>query len=143
MKRSGHGQSCRGKWTPTYYSWAAMIQRCTNPSRNVYNLYGGRGICVCDEWKNFTNFFDDMGERPVGCSLDRINCDGDYTPANCKWHSYKTQARNRRNNKLSIEAAAEIRSRYEVGNISSRRLAAIFGVSKTMILFIVNGRQWT
>ena len=88
-----HGHAA-GRFTPTYRSWAAMIQRCTNPLRPSWKHYGGRGISFCQRWGTFDNFLGDMGERPKGTSLDRVDVDGNYTPANCRWADGKTQARN-------------------------------------------------
>jgi hypothetical protein len=81
----------------TYSSWAMMIQRCTNPRLNRYHRYGGRGISVCTEWMDFTVFLRDMGERPPGCSLDRIDNNLGYTKANCRWSTPREQAMNRSN----------------------------------------------
>ena len=93
--RHGHNRKV-GRKTPTYLSWDNMIQRCTNPNRPEYPYYGGRGITVCDRWRSYENFLADMGERPDGLTLDRINNDGNYEPGNCRWADRETQVRNRR-----------------------------------------------
>jgi len=83
---------------PVYKIWTAMKDRCQNPNCKGYDLYGRRGICVCERWQKFENFYADMGDRPDGKSLDRINNDGPYAPWNCEWRDNKGQSRNRRNN---------------------------------------------
>lgn len=75
-----HGHSVGGHASPTYQSWQAMIKRCTNPQYIDWHRYGGRGITVCPEWRDFRNFLKDMGIRPAGKTLDRINNDGNYEP---------------------------------------------------------------
>ena len=94
-----HGHARKGFKSRTYSSWNAMHSRCYRKSYPFYEIYGGRGIVVCDQWKNnFKNFLSDMGERPEGKTLDRINSDGNYEPSNCRWATPKEQIHNRRKN---------------------------------------------
>lgn len=80
-----------------YHSWSAMKARCYNPNESSYKNYGGRGITVCDRWlESFENFYEDMGERPDGMTLERVNVDGNYCKENCVWASKTQQCFNRR-----------------------------------------------
>ncbi len=82
--------------TSAYKTWGGMIQRCTNLNNDSYRHYGGRGITVCKEWLKFEGFYRDMGDRPEGMSLDRIDPNGNYEPSNCRWTTSLDQQRNRR-----------------------------------------------
>jgi hypothetical protein len=91
-----HGAACGGKTTPEYRSWHGLRGRCNNPTHQDYENYGGRGIRVCERWDRFENFLADMGSRPPGYSIERIDVNGHYEPANCKWIPLSEQSKNRR-----------------------------------------------
>lgn len=91
-----HGHGAVGRLTPTYRSWRAMIQRCNYRCQPNYANYGGRGIRVCDRWLKFENFLADMGERPDGLTLDRIDNERGYSKDNCRWATRAQQDSNRR-----------------------------------------------
>lgn len=87
----------KAQWRPPEYRvWDSMKQRCSNPNNKKYHLYGGRGIRVCERWLDFSNFTKDMGRRPEGATIDRIDPDGDYGPGNCRWATYSEQNYNLR-----------------------------------------------
>ena len=100
--RSAKGEgNLNGNWvhgmsfTSTYMSWTAMKKRCLNPNHVHFDRYGGRGILICSRWlDSFQNFLADMGERPEGTSLDRIDPDGDYEPGNVRWATAREQRHN-------------------------------------------------
>lgn len=101
-KKEFHGHAANGSRSREYAAWADMIQRCHNCGNRRYAAYGGRGITVCDRWRNsFAAFISDMGPRPSpGHSLDRIDNNRGYEPSNCRWATMKTQGRNRCTNRL-------------------------------------------
>lgn len=94
----GHSRRVNGKNapTPTYVSWFHARARCNNPRIREWKNYGGRGIRMCDRWLKFENFLADMGLRPPGTTLDRIDNDRGYEPGNCRWATWDVQAVNRR-----------------------------------------------
>lgn len=86
----------RRSGTPEHTSWRKMKERCFNDKAAPWPWYGGRGITVCKRWMIFENFFADMGERPTGTTLDRIDPNGNYEPSNCRWADKQTQTRGQR-----------------------------------------------
>lgn len=91
-----HGHTPRREHSRTYVAWRSMRQRCENPKHKSYSLYGARGIRVCPRWREFPNFLADMGEKPRGLTLERINTNGNYEPGNCKWATWSEQRLNQR-----------------------------------------------
>lgn len=96
--------------TPTYTSWRKMRERCHNPRATQWAWYGARGITVCERWRHsFENFLADMGARPMGMTLDRIDPNGNYEPSNCRWELLKRQQRNQRKTiKLGCESLRDV-----------------------------------
>lgn len=94
MARHGHRKN--NSRTKTYNTWRAMRYRCNNKNHKSYGDYGGRGIKICERWDKFPNFLEDMGERPAGMSLDRIDNNGNYELSNCRWALHVDQCKNRK-----------------------------------------------
>jgi hypothetical protein len=115
-KNKTHGMS----ETSTYHIWAAMKNRCTSPNDKYWDRYGGRGITICDRWQKFENFYADMGGRPEGKQLDRIDNNKGYFPDNCRWATPRENASNQERSvriemgyiRLSLSDLAEL------GNVS-------------------------
>ena len=114
--------------TPTNRSWHKMRQRCNNPKATQWKWYGARGIRVCDRWNDpdfgFVRFVEDMGERPAGHTLDRINTDGHYEPGNCRWATHKQQILGQRKT-IVVQVGGE--------SVSVSEAARRLGVSATRI----------
>lgn len=128
-----HGHSGRGR-TPTYITWEAIKQRCQNPNAVGYEIYGGRGIKLCERWQSFSAFLADMGERPPGSTIDRIDVEGDYSPGNCRWASKREQANNRRNAR---------RITFEGQTHSVTEWARRHGMSRGVLFHRIFSSGWT
>jgi hypothetical protein len=126
-----HGQTPKGKPTPTYRSWYSMIERCSNPNTAHYDRYGGRGITVCQRWLAGEGdlgplecFIHDMGIRPIGMTLERRDNDKPYCKENCCWATRLEQARNRSTTNFHLHKGREmtLREIAEMEGITYERL---------------------
>lgn len=139
--RTRHGHAAGGI-SPEYKSWRAMLARCHTETATGYAAYGGRGITVCERWReDFRHFLADMGPRPPGTSIDRIDGSKGYEPSNCRWATRLEQSRNRNGVKLSLDDAKEIVRLVAAGE-SRRSVARRFGVSASSVERIALGIKW-
>lgn len=144
-----HGASRRGKITPTYRSWLAMRERVLSDKHHAYSRYGGKGVEICDRWLDgegsltaFECFLADMGTRPEGLSIDRIDTHGSYTPENCRWATAALQARNATDNKLTGIDVGILRSMAANDNASLSDLSRRFGISTQHAWRVKTGKRW-
>lgn len=121
-----------------------MLVRCGDPSDKGYPDYGGRGITVCERWRGphgFENFLADMGERPPGMSIDRIDVNGNYEPSNCRWATATEQNRNKRSSLLNADLVREIHGRVEHGE-GLVSVAQRMGIKPATVSSIIRGINW-
>lgn len=112
-RKTRHGHCANGRPSPTYASWESMWARCTSETHPVFHRYGGRGIVPCERWRSFEAFLADMGERPAGTTLDRIDNNKGYSPGNCRWATAAEQAANKRNNiRITIAGVTRIAAEW-------------------------------
>lgn len=129
--------------TPTHNSWTAAKQRCFSETFPKYPSWGGKGITMCDRWRDsFENFLADMGERPAGTTLEREDGTRGYEPGNCVWATAEVQAQNRPSIvKLDHDKVRSIRARYSAGE-RVVRIAADFGISEGCAYGVISRKTW-
>ena len=132
----------RRQASPTHRSWMSMRTRCLCKTANNYAPYGGRGIQICQRWlDSYESFLADMGERPSGTTLDRIDNSKGYEPGNCRWATVTQQNRNKSNVKLTPMLARAIRMMHELG-YSQSFVGRRFGVARSLVCQIKQGKVW-
>lgn len=136
-----HGESK----TKLYTIWINMKQRCYNPNTDSYEIYGGRGIAVCDEWFHNSKIFIHWALNngySKGLQINRINNNGNYESSNCNFVTAKENCNNRNPLKITLGIANEIRSLWNTGYYTQKELAIKFGVGQPTISAIVNNKKW-
>ena len=130
--------------TSEYNIWQKMKSRCYNKKNNRYYRYGGRGITVCERWRNsFTTFFADMGKKPFSkAQIDRIDNNGNYEPGNCRWATNVENIRNSSATKLSFDKADRIRKEYKKGGVTQKELGLRHDVRSETIGDIIRNNTW-
>lgn len=136
-----HGHARKGARNAAYNVWAMMIQRCENPRHTSYQRYGGRGIVVCDRWRSFSSFIEDMGERPDGMTLDRVDPDAGYCKENCRWATRAQQMRNTSRTVFEPHEPEQARWLYGMG-ASTFAIADLLGVGVGAVNHVVYGGGW-
>lgn len=128
---------------PLHKTWSSIIQRCTIPSAGNYRYYGGRGIKVCDRWKNdFWAFVEDLGTKPSPWhSIERLDHNGHYEPGNCCWATEREQSRNKRVTRLNKALASEIKRRYLDGE-KCFEIAKDIGAHYQTVRSVIIGQSW-
>ncbi len=129
--------------TPTYNTWCSIIQRCTNPNYHQWKYYGGRSIRIEDlGWFRFESFLSDMGIRPEGKTIDRIDNNKGYRKSNCRWADQTVQNRNSRAAKLNEDRVKEIRVKLASTKYTHQEISELFGISRSNVSMIAGNRSW-
>lgn len=132
--------------TTIYRLWQNMKTRCYNPKTWNFNNYGGRGIIICDEWKNDFMVFHDWcvsNGHQKGLQIDRVNNDGNYEPENCRFVTNTTNTHNRRTTRITFNDALDIRNlKLLIPGISLKEIAEAYQLTQTTVSNILNHKQW-
>lgn len=135
----GHASNWKGKKvSPTYKSWMAMVQRCTKSYHPHHNNYKG---LLSERWRDFSLFLEDMGERPEGTTLDRIDNSKGYNKENCRWSTRKTQQRNRKSNSIDLETAENILILRKQG-LKLREISEKLLINESVIKNVIYRGDW-
>jgi ribosomal protein S25 len=138
------------KKNPLYSTWKGMRSRCNSSTHSRYKDYGGRGIKICSEWDDFYKFYFDMGDRPKGKTLDRIDNNGPYCKENCKWSTPSEQNRNARRSVLNEDQVKAIRKeprhrkggKPKPGTVTIQQIADKYGVAYGTVRSIIKKECW-
>jgi hypothetical protein len=127
-----HGHARRGRVSPTYKTWRSMHMRCYRENNPSFDHYGAKGVIVCNRWHTFENFLSDMGERPEGCTIDRVDSNKNYTKTNCRWLNASENSARAQNRYLTFRGKKKTIS----------QLAIEFGIRQDTLHFRVFKAGW-
>ncbi len=132
------------RYTKVYGVWRGIKKRCYNKNAQNYKRYGGRGIGVCEEWRNsFVAFYKDMGDKPFPeAQIDRINNDGNYEPDNCRWVTPADNKRNASSTKMTIQKANRLRELYNSGSVTIKNLSLAYDICYYTAYLIIKNKTW-
>lgn len=143
VRSHGFCQGGHAGTNPTYKIWSGMRARCQCPTNKAYRYYGARGIMVCERWQNFENFYSDMGERPPGLTIERMDNNKGYFPDNCKWATMDEQYKNKRKPSTVKLTAGQVRCiRMLKGQKTAAAIASIYGIRSHVVYKVLANKTW-